>query len=352
MERSGSPEASWEWKGPGAQRWTRSFYFQVAAIQKELHREYPQVKIVTKGNTITWEDVQENLQQTHADGLMSAEGIFDHPALFLQRYGTDPERPVTGLRLSDKMRQLTAKLWTLALKEVITSKVDTYNAKLQKSSSIVVDQVTVTLTACCKPTNSNSLWNISISPPCFQFPNGRPFSYPPQNSCRSINYSPSVYRVRHWTLSVDYWTLYQENPAAFQYNTAKAATEQQALERKRCEEGKQKHYEARMARKAKREQLPLDSYFERGNGNANGGPRATTIASHATARSAGNLEAESQTTLFDLAFGRRVSSGEDMGLSTRRVSNGQCVCRNGCGGWLGGCCYDMDTTCVLFLLVT
>ena len=180
--------ASWEWKGPGAQRWTRSFYFQVAAIQKELHREYPQVKIVTKGNTITWEDVQENLQQTHADGLMSAEGIFDHPALFLQRYGTDPERPVTGLRLSDKMRQLTAKLWTLALKEVITSKVDTYNAKLQKSSSIVVDQVTVTLTACCKPTNSNSPWNISISPPCFQCPSGRPLSIPAassKNSCRS-----------------------------------------------------------------------------------------------------------------------------------------------------------------------
>ena len=77
--------------------------------------------------------LQENLQQMKADGLMSAEGILDHPALFLQRYGTDPERPVTGLRLSDKMRQLTAKLWTLALKEVITSKVDTYNAKLQLS---------------------------------------------------------------------------------------------------------------------------------------------------------------------------------------------------------------------------
>ena len=197
MERSGSPEASWEWKGPGAQRWTRSFYFQVAAIQKELHREYPQVKIVTKGNTITWEDVQENLQQTHADGLMSAEGIFDHPALFLQRYGTDPERPVTGLRLSDKMRQLTAKLWTLALKEASTSKVDKkkrtkYKAKLQKSSSVVI---TVTLGSLLQTHQLPLAGDISISPPCFQCPNGRQFSIPAtssKKSCRSINCSPSV----------------------------------------------------------------------------------------------------------------------------------------------------------------
>ena len=94
--------------------------------------------------------LQENLQQMKADGLMSAEGILDHPALFLLQYGTDPERPVTVMRLSDKMRQLVTKLWTLALKEVNMSKVDTkkrakYNAKLQKSSSIISDQVMVTL---------------------------------------------------------------------------------------------------------------------------------------------------------------------------------------------------------------
>ena len=53
------------------------------------------------------------------------------------------------------------------------------------------------------------------------------------------------------------------NPAAFQYDTTKAA-EQQALERKRRQESKQKDYEAWMIWKTKREQLPLDSYLKEG----------------------------------------------------------------------------------------
>ena len=61
--------------------------------------------------------------------------------------------------------------------------------------------------------------------------------------------------MRHWTISVCYW--YKSD------DTTKAA-EQQALERKRREESKRKDYEAWMTRKAKREQLPLDSYVKEG----------------------------------------------------------------------------------------
>ena len=266
--------ASWERKGPGA-RDGPAHLDQVAVIQKELHREYPQVKIITNGNTITWEDVQENLQQTQADGLMSAEGILDHPALFLQRYGTDPERPVTVIRLSDKMRKLVTKLWTLALKEVNTSKVDTkkrvkYNTKLQKSSSIALEQATVTL---------GSLLHTDQLQLAMEYLNLATVFPVPQRTAifhtrRILKELLSQYQLlpeclacatlddlRRLLVQVQH---YQKNPAAFQYDTTKAAAEQQALERKRREEGKRKEYEARMIRKAKREQLPLDTYLKEG----------------------------------------------------------------------------------------
>ena len=188
---------SWERKGPGA-RDGPAHLVQVTVIQKELHREYPQVKIMSRLLRMgTPSRGRMNLQQTQANGLMSAAGVLDHPALVLERYGTDPERPVTMIRLSDKMLKLVTKLWTLALKEANTSKVDKkkrtkYKAKLQKSSSVVI---TVTLGSLLQTNQLPLAGDISISPPCFQCPNGRPFSIPAtssRKSCRSINCSPIV----------------------------------------------------------------------------------------------------------------------------------------------------------------
>jgi hypothetical protein len=44
------------------------------------------LRIVTNGNTITYNDVVNNLQSTMADGIMSAEGLLDNPALYLPRF--------------------------------------------------------------------------------------------------------------------------------------------------------------------------------------------------------------------------------------------------------------------------
>lgn len=42
----------------------------------------PGVRLISNGNVRTWEDVVANMELTGADGIMSAEGILDDPAIF------------------------------------------------------------------------------------------------------------------------------------------------------------------------------------------------------------------------------------------------------------------------------
>lgn len=76
--------ATFDRKGPGA-RDGPALLDQVATIKKAL----PDLTIVSNGNIITYNDVVQNLKLTNADGIMSAEGILDNPALFLPRYYHD-----------------------------------------------------------------------------------------------------------------------------------------------------------------------------------------------------------------------------------------------------------------------
>ena len=74
--------ASWERKGPGA-RDGPALLDQVRIIKESM----PSFPIISNGNIITYEDVVANRQNTAADGVMSAEGLLDNPALYLPRLG-------------------------------------------------------------------------------------------------------------------------------------------------------------------------------------------------------------------------------------------------------------------------
>jgi tRNA-dihydrouridine synthase 1 len=82
--------ASWERTGPGARDGPADLH-QVATIVREVrapsNASSGKLRIITNGNTITFENVVDNLDVTHADGIMSAEGLLDNPALYLPRYG-------------------------------------------------------------------------------------------------------------------------------------------------------------------------------------------------------------------------------------------------------------------------
>lgn len=79
--------ASFERKGAGA-RDGPAMLDQVKIIKEKLGDS---VHIISNGNVITYQDVENNLESTNADGIMSAEGILDNPALFLPQYNNNNE---------------------------------------------------------------------------------------------------------------------------------------------------------------------------------------------------------------------------------------------------------------------
>mmetsp|Transcript_2554 Transcript_2554/g.3621 ORF Transcript_2554/g.3621 Transcript_2554/m.3621 type:complete len:707 (-) Transcript_2554:246-2366(-) len=81
----GRYRASFERDGPGA-RDGPAMLDQIRDVKAAMGGNYP---ILTNGNVITYEDVVNNQLFTSADGVMSAEGILDNPALFLPRYFHD-----------------------------------------------------------------------------------------------------------------------------------------------------------------------------------------------------------------------------------------------------------------------
>lgn len=79
----GRYRASFERKGPGA-RDGPAMLDQIAAVKEAMGDDFP---ILSNGNVISYPDVVANMKETRADGIMSAEGILDDPALYLERFG-------------------------------------------------------------------------------------------------------------------------------------------------------------------------------------------------------------------------------------------------------------------------
>ena len=83
----GRYRASFERKGAGA-RDGPAMLEQIAAVKEAMGDDFP---ILANGNVISYDDVVANRKTTKADGIMSAEGILDDPALYLERFGRREE---------------------------------------------------------------------------------------------------------------------------------------------------------------------------------------------------------------------------------------------------------------------
>lgn len=276
--------ASWERKGPGA-RDGPALMDQITQIKQAV----PNVVIIANGNTITFQDVQNNLKITGADGLMSAEGILDNPALFLPRHDEEIQQNEATTNggsaathqkkkcpeVDENIRKLEKKLSKIAK---IEKKVASYGVqsldgrekrKLKKKPKVLdslaqLEATTLKTTTyeelCVRAQDklvlANEYLDLAEQYPVkirsVVFHTRRMMKtllerYQLMQDCLACQ---SIADVRSILKKIGH---YQKNPDAFIYDKDKAAQEKEALERKRREEGKRKAYEARMVRKAKRE---------------------------------------------------------------------------------------------------
>lgn len=298
--------ASFERKGPGA-RDGPALLDQVL----EIKRAIPEIPIIANGNIITYEDVVENLASTNADGVMSAEGILDNPALYLPRLGSR-EEAAKNIEIADpsplmggnsnvvdkKERKLRKKLRTI---QKIEKKVqqdgdssinDEQREKL--SAKPKIEAKLAKLIAGNNEMNSNNdgprtktvslgelyesaddklvlaneylalvrRYPIKIRTVVFHT---RRMLKDMLNQYQLMEECVACQSVDEVQCILDRCKKYREDPESFVFDIAKAKQQKEALERKKREEGKRKAFEARMIRKAKREgKADLEHYLRIG----------------------------------------------------------------------------------------
>ena len=164
------------------------------------------VPIIANGNVITWDDVVRNQEFTGAEGVMSAEGLLDNPALF--NGGQDVDKLQLGFEYLNLAEEYPVKM-----KSVIFH-----------------------IRRMCK----QELTDFQLMEECVA--------------------AESISAVREILQQAQH---YRET-GSFTFDPQRAKRAKEALDRRKREESKRKDFEARMVRKAKREGKNPDFYLSIG----------------------------------------------------------------------------------------
>ena len=279
--------------------------------------------IISNGNVITYDDVVSNQQFTGADGIMSAEGILNNPALYLPRLGDasqDAENEIvlpvlsplhgggTQNFASDKAKDKIVRKLQKKLREIetIEAKMEKFGecsinedqrSKLKVKSKIQSEIIEVENSR-NEPPPAKLSWSmqkpqtttmklhdllktaenkLALAKEYLSLVRLYPMKirsvvFHTRRMCKDLLEKYQLMEECIASTSVDEvetvlskCELYIERPNTFIYDLEKAAKEKEALKRKRQEEGKRKAFEGRMTRKAKREGLDdLDHYLRIG----------------------------------------------------------------------------------------
>jgi tRNA-dihydrouridine synthase 1 len=286
--------ASFHRKGPGA-RDGPALLDQVQRLRQDLLSEkYRDKLLVTNGNTVTYEDVVKNLELTKANGIMSAEGILDNPALYLGRFGDRQQEEndnknkfdghdtrkieVKGGNILEqwlKRKKLLKKMKKIASIEAKIEKegIDAIGRKEKKKLSKreklqtklkkceTVGSTFVSLNELYRTSDDKVQLALEYLTLARLYPaTMRTVIF---HTRRILKDDLTTYQLMEECLAcssiddvegvVSKIQRYRDNPGTFQFDVDRAKREREALERKKIEEGKRKAYEARMVRKAKRE---------------------------------------------------------------------------------------------------
>ena len=192
--------------GPGA-RDGAAFLDQVAEIRKVVSKD---VLIISNGNIREHGDVAANLELTKADGVMSAEGLLDNPAIF-----DENDQNHSKIELALEYLQL-AKTHPVKIKSVV------FHTRRIVREDLTAFQLMEEMCAC---DNIDKIIEI-------------------------------VQKCKHY-----------QQTQSYIFDPEKELKAKKAIERRKHEEGKRKRYEARMTRKAKREGKDESFYLSIGAEN-------------------------------------------------------------------------------------
>jgi tRNA-dihydrouridine synthase len=273
--------ATFHRKGPGA-RDGPALLDQVQRLKADFAAsEFSDRLLVTNGNTITYEDVVKNLQDTNADGIMSAEGILDNPALYLERFGSREEaskRTILvevkgGRSYFDRSLDVIEKLGEADTCGNIIEKDRRIGGSASTRKNTVGQSTFVNLKELFKAADDNAQMAGEYLTLAQRFPTSmRTVIF---HTRRILKEELAKYQLMEECLGctkieelmqvVEKVRLYQLYPDNFQYDIEKSKREAETLERKQFEEGKRKRFEARMIRKAKREgKEDIEFYLRQG----------------------------------------------------------------------------------------
>ena len=282
----------------------------------------PDFPIISNGNVISYDDVVSNRKITKSDGIMSAEGILNNPALYLRRLGdvsngeekdiplpipsplggcgmqqsTSNEKDNNKLlrKLNKKLRKIEAiekklsdgapideeQQMLLNTKSLILHKVNlaekseaNHSQESCSTTSISpkVRSTTVKLSELAKTASDKiALANEYLSLVRKYPMKIRSVVFHTRRMCKELLEKYQLMEDCIACTSIDAVEAvlsrcdgYIKHPGTFLYDQDKARKEKEALDRKKREEGKRKAYEARMIRKAKREGLADREHYLR-----------------------------------------------------------------------------------------
>jgi len=266
----------------------------------------------------TYDDVESNMRFTKSDGVMSAEGILDNPALYLPRHGEDGKKEVDiaipspfshGSEIikitldvnQKKSRKLTKKLREI---EAIEAKAASGEdlTKDQKGKLATKDKVKESISLLApsenkKACNDEDKGVTSPKTTKIALSDLQSAAADPTNLANEYIDLTNIYPTKMRTIIFhtrrilktelsDYQLMdeciaskgiedlrkivakvkkYKKDPSTFQFDREKAKEDKEAAKRKLREQGKRKAYEARMMRKAKREgKTDLEFYLRQG----------------------------------------------------------------------------------------
>eukprot|EP00607_Mallomonas_marina_P004805 CAMPEP_0182432962 /NCGR_PEP_ID=MMETSP1167-20130531/59923_1 /TAXON_ID=2988 /ORGANISM="Mallomonas Sp, Strain CCMP3275" /LENGTH=372 /DNA_ID=CAMNT_0024621073 /DNA_START=305 /DNA_END=1420 /DNA_ORIENTATION=- len=195
----------------------------------EIKKAIPSAYIISNGNVRCWEDVLNNLRDTGADGVMSAEGLLDTPTLFSPSLSLEDTQSTSISTASESIsNHVSHSFNSLSIALEYLDLVELYPVKL-KSVVFHIRRM------CREPLTRYQLLEECLT-------------------------ATSTTKIKDIILQA---RSYQENNN-FIFDEMKERRVKEASQRKTYEEGKRKRFEERMIRKAKREKKDLNFYLNQG----------------------------------------------------------------------------------------